>query len=338
MNTADSNKLSDNSGLKSSLLTSSKLSFDNIKPSASVFKKYEVVDEPEFDDTIKPVEEVPKPLSQPVVKKFIFGQSLFKARDEKKLVEEKKSSMNLESKNDPKPIFGETCIPDISKELGIDNPGISASNFLKSFADKKEKISSRNGNEENSSNNDKINNVDFDKLESSSYKLKDKNSTVLEPIEIKTGEEDECKIFSMLFTKIFQFDRVSKSWNEKGGGELKINKSFKEGKEVARIITRIGANRRVIINSPHFEGMYCEMVTKTRVKFTAQTPDSSIPGLFLINATASIISNFCTNMENEFNINVIYPSDESTANERKRPADSDNETDNNIKNKKVNLT
>lgn len=172
-------------------------------------------------------------------------------------------------------------------------------------------------------------------MESSSYKLKDKNNTPLEPVEIKTGEEDECKIFNMLFTKIFQFDRVSKSWNEKGGGELRINKSFKEeGKEIARIITRIGANRRVIVNSPPFEGMYCEMVTKTRVKFTAQTPDSSIPGLFLINATTSIISSFCTNMENEFNVNVIYPSDESISNERKRPADSDVEIDNNIKNKK----
>uniref|UniRef100_A0A0N5BP13 RanBD1 domain-containing protein n=1 Tax=Strongyloides papillosus TaxID=174720 RepID=A0A0N5BP13_STREA len=335
MSSPGPNKLSENSGLKPSLLGSSKLSFDNIKSSASIFKKYEVADEPEFNDTIKTAEEVPKPLPQPPARKFVFGQSLFKTRHEKIVVEEKKDGVCLEYKNESKPIFGETCIPEISKELGIDNPGVSASNFLKSFADKKEKLKSKNENEENSSDENKIYKADFEKIDTSSYKLNDNSKTTLEPVEIKTGEEDESKIFSMLFTKIFQFDRVSKSWNEKGGGELRINKSNKDdGKTVARIITRIGANRRVIINSPPFEGMYCEVVTKTRVKFTAQTPDSSIPGLFLINATASNISSFCTCMEKEFSVNVIYPCDESSSNERKRPADGDVDSDNTAKNKK----
>uniref|UniRef100_A0A0N4Z8W1 RanBD1 domain-containing protein n=1 Tax=Parastrongyloides trichosuri TaxID=131310 RepID=A0A0N4Z8W1_PARTI len=339
MNLSSSNKMSENTTLKPSLLSSSKLAFDNIKPSGSVFKKSETYDDID-EDIIKSIDEVPKPIIPQATtpKKFVFGQSLFKTRLLKAKVDEKKEENNIENKNGSKSIFGESCIPEISKELGIENPELTASSILKSFADKKDTLSSVKENAKSGESKNNISYKDkiaFEKIEPAAGTLDDDGKKDFEPVDIKTGEENEYKIFSMQFTKIFQFDRIKKNWNEKGAGELRINKSVNDdGKEVARIITRTGANRRVIINSPPFAGMYCEMVTKTRVKFTAQSPDSDIPGLFLVNSTASVISNFCENMENEFKVNVIYPPEETAASERKRPADSDNEEDETVCKKK----
>lgn len=75
---------------------------------------------------------------------------------------------------------------------------------------------------------------------------------------MNTGEEEETTIFSFR-AKIFVFDKDTKSWKERGMGNIHLNTSIPDEKDLnddktpkrrVRLIGRADATYRVILNIP----------------------------------------------------------------------------------------
>uniref|UniRef100_A0A915CGC7 RanBD1 domain-containing protein n=1 Tax=Parascaris univalens TaxID=6257 RepID=A0A915CGC7_PARUN len=105
-----------------------------------------------------------------------------------------------------------------------------------------------------------------------------------EEVDISTGEENEVNVCHVM-CKLHSFELTSKSWHDRGMGSLRINRCDESTSPQYRIVGRITGNQRVMLNSRIFADMVLEKVSTRRLKFSATTPDSELPVLFL--ATAS---------------------------------------------------
>uniref|UniRef100_A0AC35UII2 RanBD1 domain-containing protein n=1 Tax=Rhabditophanes sp. KR3021 TaxID=114890 RepID=A0AC35UII2_9BILA len=264
--------------------------------------------------------------------KFVFGQSLFKSKlqYELPLAKTDNKSSELSSKSIPTTIFGQSCVFELKIGMTESQNHLSASDILTQLAKSSSNVVPITKND-NASESEK---KDFGTLDlgldgKQEAFLSVKENSSLEDVEMTTGEEKETNIFHMNFQKMHRYDASTKTWLERGAGEIRVNRieNEEEGYQY-RIISRVGGNRRVLINSGTFEGMYCEQTSKTRVKFTALAPESEVPNIFLVSGNATLINKFCEVMENHLNARVCYL-DEAIVNvretrslgERKRPAE-----------------
>lgn len=75
------------------------------------------------------------------------------------------------------------------------------------------------------------------------------NKRKYEEVEVKTGEEEETNILSVS-CKLFAFDNVSSSWQERGRGTLRLN-DFEgdDGHTQSRLVFRTTGSLRVVLNT-----------------------------------------------------------------------------------------
>lgn len=113
----------------------------------------------------------------------------------------------------------------------------------------------------------------FEKAEES-----DDNPTLPEKVEksdlpnlpVHTGEEDETHAFQSK-AKLFILDTAANKWNERGLGQLRLNVS--KDKSSARLLMRVEASLRLILNVSLFASMKVEKNGDKAVKFTGPALD-----------------------------------------------------------------
>lgn len=146
-----------------------------------------------------------------------------------------------------------------------------------------------------------------------------------------TGEEDETNIFQAP-CKFFQYDTEGKAWKERGLGTLRLNENndFDYNNPArSRLVARSAGSQKVLINSPLFYEMVFEAVSEKRLKISATAPDSTIPQLFLIQSTPSLIGQLKALLRTRLKKSEINTLEESL--QRKRKA---TETDGGTESKK----
>lgn len=67
-------------------------------------------------------------------------------------------------------------------------------------------------------------------------------------VEVKTGEEDETNILCMS-CKLFSFDGISGTWQERGRGTLRLNDFEADNRTQSRLVFRTSGSLRVILNT-----------------------------------------------------------------------------------------
>ncbi|KAM3718240.1 Ran-binding protein [Dirofilaria immitis] len=117
-----------------------------------------------------------------------------------------------------------------------------------------------------------------------SFTSSEKDESFPPKLDVLTGEEGEINIYRAM-CKLHSFDSSTKTWTERGMSCLRINECGEEPPYTYRIVGRVMGNQRVVLNSQIFPDMIVEKLSLKRVKFSATTPDSEVPILFL--ATAS---------------------------------------------------
>lgn len=87
---------------------------------------------------------------------------------------------------------------------------------------------------------------------------------------VHTGEEDETHAFQSK-AKLFILDTAANKWNERGLGQLRLNVS--KDKSSARLLMRVEASLRLILNVSLFASMKVEKNGDKAVKFTGPALD-----------------------------------------------------------------
>jgi len=141
----------------------------------------------------------------------------------------------------------------------------------------------------------------FEKAEES-----DDNPTLPEKVEKSdlpnlpshTGEEDETHAFQSK-AKLFILDTAANKWNERGLGQLRLNVS-KDNKSSARLLMRVEASLRLILNVSLFASMKVEKNGDKAVKFTGPALDkeNEICIYCIRLASADLVDQLMTAIEN----------------------------------------
>lgn len=140
----------------------------------------------------------------------------------------------------------------------------------------------------------------FEKAEES-----DDNPTLPEKVEksdlpnlpVHTGEEDETHAFQSK-AKLFILDTAANKWNERGLGQLRLNVS--KDKSSARLLMRVEASLRLILNVSLFASMKVEKNGDKAVKFTGPALDkeNEICIYCIRLASADLVEQLMTAIEN----------------------------------------
>ncbi|KAJ1980968.1 hypothetical protein H4R34_002253 [Dimargaris verticillata] len=85
-----------------------------------------------------------------------------------------------------------------------------------------------------------------------------------EPVEVKTGEEDEDTLYQTK-CKLYELDEAMQ-WRERGAGVLKVNQQVKDP-DAVRLVMRTDVVFKVILNAKLFSGMSCELAQDRFVRF-----------------------------------------------------------------------
>lgn len=106
---------------------------------------------------------------------------------------------------------------------------------------------------------------------------------VMPEVELKTGEEDEKNVLQTQ-CKLFQYDSTSKSWVERGRGNLRLNdKRVSTQKFDSRLVMRTHGSLRLILNTKIWATMVVDKASQKSVRISAQNEDGAI-GMYLIQA------------------------------------------------------
>lgn len=112
------------------------------------------------------------------------------------------------------------------------------------------------------------------------------NKRKYEEVRVITGEEDEKNILS-ISCKLFAFDKVTGSWQERGRGTLRLNDFEDEHSDTdgvqSRLVFRTSGSLRVILNTKIWAEMTVEQASEKSIRITALDADGGIK-VFLIMA------------------------------------------------------
>ena len=89
-----------------------------------------------------------------------------------------------------------------------------------------------------------------------------------------TGEEGERALVEMS-CKLYVFDSSNKTWHSKGRNMLHLNQDIQEDHK-SRIICRAYGNQLVLLNSPIWSEMLCELSNANSVKLSANLQEEGI--------------------------------------------------------------
>ena len=89
-----------------------------------------------------------------------------------------------------------------------------------------------------------------------------------------TGEEGE-KVKVEISCKLYVFDSSNKTWHNKGRNVLHLNEDSEE-EHISRIICRSQGNQLVLLNSPIWSEMLCELSNANSIKLSANLQEEGI--------------------------------------------------------------
>ena len=89
-----------------------------------------------------------------------------------------------------------------------------------------------------------------------------------------TGEEGE-RVLVEMSCKLYVFDSSNKTWHSKGRNMLHLNQDIEEDHK-SRIICRAYGNQLVLVNSPIWSEMLCELSNANSVKLSANLQEEGI--------------------------------------------------------------
>ncbi|CAH1156210.1 unnamed protein product [Phaedon cochleariae] len=101
-----------------------------------------------------------------------------------------------------------------------------------------------------------------------------------EEVEVITGEEDENNVMKIC-CKLFAFDKVNSSWQERGRGTLRLNDFQSDDHIASRLVFRTTGSLRVVLNTKVWAEMVVEKASEKSVRITALDPNGEIK-VFLI--------------------------------------------------------
>ncbi|VDD91746.1 unnamed protein product [Enterobius vermicularis] len=157
-----------------------------------------------------------------------------------------------------------------------------------------------------------------DKINGKETSKQPKTSNVV----ISTGEENEINVHHAS-CKIYAFDSTQKKFVERGLANLRINRcDDAESSTEHRIVGRVSGNQRVIINSRIFPDMLLEKISPKRLKFSAQTPDSDLPLIFL-----AVASEFVTEQLYMVLHEIVDKAKVEASSRKRRASDNDDTED-----------
>ncbi|KAK9881764.1 hypothetical protein WA026_017283 [Henosepilachna vigintioctopunctata] len=104
-----------------------------------------------------------------------------------------------------------------------------------------------------------------------------------EEVEVKTGEEEENNILC-ISCKLFSFDGVTGSWQERGRGTLRLNDFLADNRTQSRLVFRTSGSLRVILNTKIFAKMKAEKASDRSIRLTAIDAKGEIK-VFLVTAS-----------------------------------------------------
>uniref|UniRef100_A0A023GMT9 Putative ran-binding protein ranbp3 n=1 Tax=Amblyomma triste TaxID=251400 RepID=A0A023GMT9_AMBTT len=114
------------------------------------------------------------------------------------------------------------------------------------------------------------------------YQLRQVKRTYDE-VAVVTGEENESNVLQ-INCKLFTFDKVTSSWQERGRGNLRLNDQEVDGVLQSRMVMRTQGSLRVILNTKVWSGMVVEHPSSKTVRTSAIDPDGI--RVYLIQANA----------------------------------------------------
>ncbi|KAG0421595.1 hypothetical protein HPB47_002557 [Ixodes persulcatus] len=91
-------------------------------------------------------------------------------------------------------------------------------------------------------------------------------------VTVVTGEENESNVLQ-INCKLFTFDKVTGSWQERGRGNLRLNDQEVDGVLQSRLVMRTQGSLRVILNTKVWSGMVVEHPSSKTVRTSAIDPD-----------------------------------------------------------------
>nr|XP_023014009.1 ran-binding protein 3 [Leptinotarsa decemlineata] len=109
------------------------------------------------------------------------------------------------------------------------------------------------------------------------------NKRKYEEVEVITGEEDENNILK-ISCKLFSFDKVSSSWQERGRGTLRLNDFENDDHIGSRIVFRTTGSLRVILNTKIWAEMVVDKASDKSIRITALDANGEVK-VFLIMST-----------------------------------------------------
>ena len=109
-----------------------------------------------------------------------------------------------------------------------------------------------------------------------------------------TGEEGE-KVKVEISCKLYVFDSSNKTWHSKGRNLLHLNEDSEE-EHKSRIICRSQGNQLVLLNSPIWSEMLCELSNANSIKFSANLQEEGIR-VVLIQGEKRDIANLYTALQ-----------------------------------------
>ncbi|KAI1325525.1 hypothetical protein F5Y16DRAFT_263404 [Xylariaceae sp. FL0255] len=143
------------------------------------------------------------------------------------------------------------------------------------------------GSDENNPTEDDKESEHQNEQEDSSGKPADKKKSKLTQVETDDGEDDEVTVFSFR-ARLYQLDKASQSWKERGIGNLKLNfpivcmtldangqpilgtfnaAALKETERVVRLLMRQDSTHRVILNTAIIPAMKLEVKSNLKATF-----------------------------------------------------------------------
>ncbi|EEC12453.1 ran-binding protein (RanBP), putative [Ixodes scapularis] len=105
-------------------------------------------------------------------------------------------------------------------------------------------------------------------------------------VTVVTGEENESNVLQ-INCKLFTFDKVTGSWQERGRGNLRLNDQEVDGVLQSRLVMRTQGSLRVILNTKVWSGMVVEHPSSKTVRTSAIDPDGIRVYLIQLSADSS---------------------------------------------------
>lgn len=129
------------------------------------------------------------------------------------------------------------------------------------------------------------------------------NKRKYDEVQVKTGEEDETNIIS-ISCKLFLFDKITSSWQERGRGTLRLNDfEIDENHIGSRLVFRTAGSLRVILNTKIWAEMTIDKASEKSIRFTALDSNGEIK-VFLVTSSIDdsrqLFSHLHSRLEKEF--------------------------------------